>query len=327
MDTSTSFSGFLLAEATARDAGSFWLPPSGSTVAPGVDKVFYLILGVCAFFFLLVVFVGVLFIVLYRKRPGHEVQESPSQNNLLETFWTVVPLVIVLIIFYQGFVAYMEMQAAPPNSYEINVKAQKWNWFFTYPNGYTDSDLHVPAGRPVKLILRSEDVIHSLFIPAFRIKMDCVPGRYTYAWFQCDEPGTYELYCTEYCGDSHYSMTAAVVVHKPGEFGKWLREAANFLKKLPPAEAGKYLVTRRCSQCHSIDGSVKTGPTFKGIFGNRHRMLDGSTVAVDENYIRESIMDPQAKVRDGFQPVMPTFKGILTDEEITYIIEYIKTLK
>ncbi|NOX56474.1 MAG: cytochrome c oxidase subunit II [Planctomycetes bacterium] len=317
----------ILADTLLRESGSFWLPPSSSSTSPAVDRVFYLILGVCSFFFLLVVSTAVLFVVLYRRRPGREAQKTATHHNLLELTWSVIPLLIVIVIFYEGFVAYMQMQAAPPNSYEILVKAQKWNWFFTYPNGHIDNDLHVPAGQPVRLLLSSEDVIHSLSIPAFRVKMDCVPGRYTYIWFQCDDPGVYELYCTEYCGDSHSDMTARVVVHRPGEFEAWLEEAANFLKKLPPAEAGKYLFTRRCTQCHSDDGTVKTGPTLKGIFGQRHAMADGGTVSVDENYIRESILDPQAKVRQGFQPVMPTFKGILTDDEITYLIEYIKTLK
>jgi cytochrome c oxidase subunit 2 len=306
---------------------SFWLPPQSSTAAPAVDRVFYLILGVCAVFFFLVVATTVWFIIAYRRRPGHEAQKTITHHNTLEVTWTVIPLLIVGYIFYEGFSAYITMQTGPTNAYEILVKAQKWDWFFTYPNGYTDSDLHIPVDVPVKLVMSSEDVIHSLFIPAFRVKMDCVPGRYTYAWFRGDSPGTYDLYCTEYCGDAHYDMQANVVVHKPGEFEAWLEDAANFLKNLPPAEAGQQLFMRRCNQCHSVDGSANTGPTVLGIFGKNHKMRDGSTVAVDDNYIRESIMDPQAKVREGYQPVMPTFKGLLSDEEITYIIEYIKTLE
>ena len=322
-----TFAQTLLADAVVRGTNSFWLPSTSSTTAPAVDRVFYLILGICSFFFLLVVSVAVFFTVVYRRRPGRVAEKTVTHHNMLEVTWTIIPLIIVFVIFYEGFVAYMQMQAAPPNSYEVLVKAQKWTWFFNYPNGHTDSDLHVPAGEPIKLVLSSEDVIHSLSIPSFRVKMDCVPGRYTYAWFRCDEPGTYDLYCTEYCGDSHYDMQANVVVHKPGEFEGWLSDAANFLQKLPPAEAGQHLFERRCNQCHSNDGTVKTGPTLKGIFGQAHPMQDGSSINVDENYVRESILDPQAKIRQGFQPVMPTFKGILSDDEITYLIEYIKTLK
>ena len=269
----------------------------------------------------------VYFVIIYRRRPGHAAQPTAKSNSALEITWTVIPLIIVAYIFYAGFDAYMQMHESPQNSYEILVKARKWDWFFTYPNGHIDSDLHVPVDQPVKLIMSSEDVIHSLSIPAFRVKMDCVPGRYTYAWFQGSRVGSYMLLCTEYCGDSHYDMQANVVVHKPGEFDAWLTEAANFYKNLPPAEAGKILFTRRCNQCHSDDGTAKTGPTFKGIFGQTHKLTDGRSVEVDMDYIRESIMDPQAKIREGYQPVMPTFKGILNDDQITYLIEYIKSLQ
>ena len=307
--------------------GSFWLPPPDSSTAPAMDSVFYLILSICALFFFLVVAFMTYFAIVYRRRPGHVSQKTATHSNVLEITWTVIPLIIVAYIFFAGFNAYMQMKTAPQNAYEILVKARKWDWFFTYPNGHVDSDLHVPINEPVKLIMSSEDVIHSLSIPAFRVKMDCVPGRYTYAWFQGTKPGTYGLFCTEYCGDSHYNMLANVVVHPSGEFDAWLEKAANFFMTLPPAEAGKILFTRRCNQCHSDDGTAKTGPTFKGAFGATHKMRDGSSVVVNEDYIRESIMDPQAKVRDGFPPAMPTFKGMLDDDKITYLIEYIKTLK
>ena len=157
-------------------------------------------------FFVAVVATMAYFSVIYRRRPGHESQKTATHNNVLEFTWTIVPLLIVAYIFYAGFAAYMQMQTAPQNCYEILVKAQKWNWFFTYPNGHVDSDLHVPIDQPVKLIMSSEDVIHSLYIPAFRVKMDCVPGRYTYAWFCGTKVGTYDLLCAEYCGDSHFNM-------------------------------------------------------------------------------------------------------------------------
>jgi cytochrome c oxidase subunit 2 len=307
--------------------GSFWLPPPDSTTAPAMDSVFYLILAVCAIFFFLVVAFMIYFAVRYRQRPGHTAEKTATHSNVLEITWTVIPLLIVAYIFYAGFSAYLQMHTAPQNSYEILVSAQKWSWFFTYPNGHVDGDLHVPVDQPVKLIMSSKDVIHSLSIPAFRVKMDCVPGRYTYAWFQGTTPGTYDLYCTEYCGDSHSDMLANVVVHEPGQFDAWLEKAANFFMTLPPAEAGKILFERRCNQCHSNDGTAKTGPSFKGIFGEEHKMKDGSTVKVDEQYIRESILDPQARIREGFPPAMPTFQGMLDDSKISFLIEYIKSLK
>jgi cytochrome c oxidase subunit 2 len=286
-----------------------------------------LILGIAAFFFVLVMAFMVYFAIAYRRRPGRTAEKTATHSNALEITWTVIPLIIVAYIFYAGFDAYMHMKTGPQNAYEILVKARKWDWFFTYPNGHVDSDLHVPVNEPIKLIMSSDDVIHSLSIPSFRVKMDCVPGRYTYAWFQGTQPGTYGLYCTEYCGDSHYDMLANVVVHEPGGFSAWLEDAANFYKNLPPAEAGKVLFTRRCNQCHSDDGTAKTGPTIKGIFGDAHKLRDGSSVEVNEDYIRESIMDPQAKIVEGYPPAMPTFKGVLNDDEITYLIEYIKTLE
>lgn len=307
--------------------GSFWLPPPDSSIAPAVDRVFYLTLWICAFFFFLVIACMGYFTIAYRRRPGHSAQKTATHSNVLEITWTVIPMIIVAYIFYAGFAAYMDMTTAPQNAYEILVKARKWDWFFTYPNGHVDSDLHVPVNEPVKLIMSSDDVIHSLSIPDFRVKMDCVPGRFTYAWFQGTRPGTYDLLCAEYCGDSHYNMLAKVVVHEPGEFSAWLENAANYFMTLPPPEAGKVLFTRRCNQCHSDDGTAKTGPTLKGIFGETHQMRDGSSVAVDENYLRESIIDPQARIRDGYPPAMPTFKGMLDDDQIRFLIEYIKTLE
>jgi cytochrome c oxidase subunit 2 len=179
----------------------------------------------------------------------------------------------------------------------------------------------------VLLTMTSQDVIHSLYVPDFRIKRDVVPGRYSKLWFTATEPGDHYLFCAEYCGTGHSDMITRVVVHPPGEFEKWLENAANVYKTMPPAQAGSEMYKKfGCVQCHTIDGKANTGPTFKGVFGSRVTMSDGSTVSVDENYVRESIMDPQAKIVRGFQGVMPTFKGKITDEQITWIIAYLKTL-
>ena len=316
----------------AQSAGSFWLPGQESTAAQMMDPVFYLILAICCVFFTLVVGLMVFFVVRYRRRPGIGPAESPSHHMVLEIVWTAIPLGIVAVIFYQSFLAYMDMKTAPPGCYEIRVSARQWKWQFIYPNGHVDEDLHVPVDEPVKLIMTSEDVLHGLFIPAFRVKMDLVPGRYTSAWFRAVRPGVYELLCTEYCGDDHSDMLAAVHVHGPGEFEQWLSDAANYLKTLPPAEAGEILYTRRgCSQCHTIDGTAGTGPSFKGIFGETHDLADGGKVLVDEDYIKESILEPQKKVRAGFQPVMSTYQGLLSEEgpgnDIDALIAFIKTLK
>lgn len=307
-----------------------WLPPQGSTTAAGVDAVFYLILTISAVFFALVVGCMVLFVVRYRHRPGHTSEASPAHHTWLEVTWTVIPTIIVAVIFYQGFVAFMDLSTPPANAYQIRVTAYKWNWDFQYPNGHSEGELHVPANEPIELVMRSQDVIHSLSVPAMRVKMDCVPGRYTKTWFQASKPGTYDLYCTEYCGKEHANMLSKVVVHETrGEFEAWLEDAANIVGKKPPIEAGEYLFHKRyrCNQCHNLDGRRNTGPPLNGIMGKEHKFTDGSTVVVDENYIRDSIINPQGQIVATYQGVMPSFKGRIKDEEIDVIIEYLKSLK
>jgi cytochrome c oxidase subunit II len=310
----------------AQRAG-FWLPDSAAN-SPAMDRVFNVILIISSLLFVLVVGLMAYFVVRYRRRAGRGPQPSPSHNTWLETVWTAIPVMIVSVIFYQGFTAFVRMQTPPPNCYDIRVSARQWAWQFIYPNGYIDKELHVPAGEPVRLTMTSEDVIHGLWIPALRVKQDVVPGRYTSLWFQADRVGTYDVLCTQFCGDEHSSMLSSVVVQTREDYDAWLKDAANFLKTLPPAEAGKALYHRRgCSQCHSIDGKAGTGPTLKGIYGKQVRLSNGSDVLADDNYIRESILDPQAKIVAGFQPVMSTYKGQLSDAEITAIIEFIKSLK
>jgi len=325
---SSHFLGSFFQTVRSQTGDSFWLPAQRSTYAQDVDKVFHFILYLSIFFFLLIVLLMVYFVLKYRQREGQGPEPSPAHNTFLEVTWTVIPLILVCVIFYMGFTGFMNMANPPENAYEINVTGMKWKWMFTYPNGYTDESLHVPVDRPIRLILTSQDVIHSLYIPAFRMKMDVVPGRYHKAWFNATEPGEYDVYCAEFCGTGHSDMITKAVVHPPGEFEKWLETASDFLSTLPPAQAGAELYKRRgCSQCHSVDGKANTGPTFQNLFGHPVQLKDGSTVEADENYIRESILNPQAKVVAGYQPVMPTYKGKLKDEEILAIIEYLKTLK
>lgn len=305
---------------------SFWLPSRASSAAGDVDRVFNLIFGISLFFFLLVVFLMCLFVLRYRKRRDEFLDRAPNHNTPIEILWTVIPLLLVVLIFWQGFKVFLDMATPPQNAYEIQVTGQKWKWLFTYPSGYVDEKLHVPVGRPVRLVLSSEDVIHSFFVPEFRVKRDAVPGRYTKTWFEATRPGEYDIFCAEYCGTSHSDMHSTVVVHPPGDFEKWLAGAADFLSKLPPAEAGgKLFGSRGCAQCHSVDGRAGIGPTLKDLFGHPVPLRGGGNVVADENYIRESILEPQAKVVAGFEPVMPTYKGRLKDKEIGAIIEYLKS--
>jgi len=312
----------------AQSQGSFWMPEQGSTYASEVDSIFYFIFWVSLFFFVLVVGLMILFVLRYRRRAENEaVALSPHHSTRLEMTWSLIPLALVIVMFVVGFRSYLKLSLTPRDAYEVQVTAQKWSWQFTYPNGHVDGVLHVPAGSPVRLVMRSEDVIHSFFVPDFRIKKDVVPGRYSKVWFNAPEPGEHVVLCAEYCGTSHSDMQSMVVVHTPEDFTKWLESASGMLDKLPPAEAGALLVkSRGCVQCHTADGAPSVGPSFLGIFGEESALREGGPILVDEEYIRESILAPQAKVVAGFEPVMPTFQGRISDQEITVIIEYIKSL-
>jgi len=306
----------------------FWMPAQGSTTAQNVDWLFNVILGISIFFFLLIVVLVTFFVIRYRRRRGAVPEKSASHHTALELTWSIIPLLLVIVIFFLGFRGYLDMATPPQNAYEVQVTAQKWNWQFTYPNGHTDAALHVPVNTPVRLVLSSTDVIHSLFIPAFRIKKDAVPGRYTKAWFQATTAGTYPIYCAEYCGTLLSDMLADCIVHEPGGFEKWMAEAADFIGRMPPADAGARLVKARgCLSCHTVDGRAGIGPSFKGLFGTEAVLTNGQRALVDENYIRKSILDPASEVVAGFDPVMPTYQGRMKDKEISVIIEYMKTLK
>lgn len=324
---------------------SGWFREPASTVAREVDWLFYAITWVCAFFFVLIVALMVLFVVWYRNRPGHRAQESAHHNNALEVAWSVIPLIIVVWMFYMGFVGYMEMRQAPENAYEVGVIAKKWAWSFDYNNGeLIHPELHVVKDQPVRLMMTSHDVIHSLYVPAFRVKMDCVPGKYTDLWFtptrvanpddgdgerDADEGG-FDLFCTEYCGTGHSAMYAKVIVHETkADWEAWMREAMD-VRKNPPVEVGRELYqSRGCSQCHSltgVDNPGPGGPSFKGHFGETVQFTDGTSAEVDEDYLRESILDPQAHIRSGYAAIMPTFRGQLNEDEIYGLIQFIKSL-
>lgn len=308
-------------------AGLALFPVPASSTAGSVDRLFYFILWVSLIFFAIIIGVMVWFVIRFRHSRHAAPQPSVAHHNVLEITWTVVPGIVVGLIFFWGFVGYLDMRKPPDNSYEIQVSAKKWSWNFTYPNGHVDNHLHVPAGRPIRLVMSSQDVIHSFYVPAFRLKMDLIPGRYSTAWFTSEKPGEYTLFCAEYCGEQHSQMLAKVIVHGSGEFEKWLADAASLLDRVTPVEAGEILYQRRgCVQCHSVDGGAKVGPTFMGTFGTEQALASGESVIIDENYLRESILEPQAKVRAGYKPVMPTYQGQLKEEEIDALIAYIKSL-
>lgn len=307
------------------DEGSFWLPGEYSTLAGGTDWVFNFIMWISIVFFVFIVALMLFFMIRYHANGQKDAAEGPTHNTPLEIFWTIVPLVIVLFIFYYGFRGYIDMRTPPAKAYEVQVTGRKWSWQFTYPGGVTSADLHVPVNKPVRLVMTSTDVIHSFYVPAFRIKMDVVPGRYTTTWFEATDAGSFKLQCAEYCGTLHSGMLADVVVHTADEFNAWIEQQAAPAEGLSPVALGEKLFKQKgCNACHNLTGEPGVGPSWEGIFGKAHTLASGATVEVDENYLRESIVDPQAKIVAGYPPVMPTYQGQLSDQEIGAIIALIK---
>ncbi|QDT70714.1 Cytochrome c oxidase subunit 2 precursor [Planctomycetes bacterium MalM25] len=326
--------------------GIDWFRDAASTQAAKVDTLYFWILAICIVFFVLIVGLMIVFMARYAARPGHVEEHTSHHNNALEAAWSIFPGFLTVGIFWFGFLGYLDLRTPPDNAYEIQVVAKKWNWSFVYPSGYIDSNLHVPADRPVKLIMSSDDVLHSLFIPAFRVKMDVVPGRYSKLWFEATTPtesfdeaieakdtrgdvNGYDLFCTEYCGEGHSAMIAKVIVHESeAAFEKWLVEADVIELDSSPVELGQKLwLQRGCKQCHSIDGKKGTGPSWQGTFGTEQDMTKGDPIEVDENYIRKSILEPMADIRAGYKGVMPSYKGQIKEAEIAALIWFIKSLK
>ena len=309
--------------------GTFYLPPTGSTIASEVDSLFNFVLYASIVFFLLVVTLSLYFAFRHRKRGDERLDTSPSHNTLLEIIWTVIPVILVFTVFFWGFKVYLKMNVVPKDALEIKVTAQKWFWSFDYVKDGVNSlnELVVPVGKPIKLTMSSQDVIHSFYVPGFRIKMDILPNRYTITWFEATNIGAYDLFCAEYCGTGHSEMIGKVKAVSHDEYITWLDEAGLGSEDMPLAELGvKAYVSKACQTCHSIDGTPGTGPSFKGIFGQSERMADGKMITVDENYLRESILNPNAKVVNGYQSIMPSYQGLLKDREIDALIEYIKSL-
>ena len=234
-----------------------------------------------------------------------------------------------MVVFFWGANTYIKMNIAPYDAMEVNVKAQKWFWTFTYKEGFTNAnELVVPVNKPVKLIMESQDVLHSFYVPDFRVKMDVIPNRYMMLWFEPTKVGVYDIFCTEYCGQSHSEMLGKVRVLSQSDYEEWLVTANVVDESIPLVDLGQMIYKKNaCYTCHSIDGSSVIGPSFKGIWGSTMEHSDGTTAVVDENYILESINEPQKKIVKGYQGVMPSYKGILRDREIQGVIEYIKSIK
>lgn len=313
------------------------LPPQASSFAGANDAVTMFVFWTAAFFFVLLMGLMAYFAVRYRRRPGVAQERSRHHNLALELTWSGIPLILCGVMFAWGFKVYVDMHVAPAQAELITVKAKKWSWSWEYSNGGIPTETEVradkaapvfmvPMGRPVKLIMQSDDVIHSLFIPAFRKKLDVFPNRYTTYWFNATREGDYPLFCAEYCGDDHSQMMAVIKVRPDAEYRAWLAELAN-TDRFGLLELGQRLyVARGCNSCHSTDGKPGTGPTWKDAYMHRVEFADGSSAEADMNYMRESILNPGAKVVKGFPNQMPTFQGQLKDRELQALIVYIMSL-
>lgn len=308
-----------------------WIPESASDLAVRVDSVFLFVTAVSVFFFLLISIVLIYFAIKYRRRSENEETPYITGHMGLEVVWTIIPSILLLFFFAWGYIEFKNMRVAPEDAVDVNVVAKKWLWEFEYYNGMkTVNELYVQKDRPVRMVMMSEDVIHSFFVPQFRVKQDILPGMYTQLWFTPTKVGTFDLYCAEYCGAGHSRMLAKVHVLSPESYARWFREAEiDDVDEdvTPTAERGEQLFAQRgCTACHSVDGTPGVGPTMKGLFGKEREMESGKVFTADENYIRNMILQPDEEIVKGYPRVMPSFRGILSDNEITSIIEYIKTL-
>jgi len=430
----------------ARQSGSSpWLPPQGSTTAVKVDSALSVVFWISVFFFTLIVGLMTIFVLRYRRKRGEGPYSKVKANLTIEIIWTAIPFVVVGVVFWTGFAAFLDMVVVPDNAMEVKVIGRKWYWAFEYPNGLIHDSLHVPVDRPVRLTLRSEDVVHSFYVPAFRMKMDVVPGRYNRAWFTATKVGEFPIFCAEYCGTSHSDMLSTVVVHPTGGYEEWLKRAADifspflrttsyldapgllkavrdgtrpvdeflrgklseetrtrvaawdgaeksleelipvvtdeindlidgesiddearfagitlhaetveqrkveepkpediaqlnrflladayaaFIRRGPdPIEAGrKVYQANGCAACHAQSNEGGIGPGLGGIWGKDEKLSPSGTVKVDENYIRESLLDPNAKIVAGYEPRMPTYKGQLSDRQIDALIAFLRSL-
>lgn len=310
---------------------TFWFPPKASTFAEETDALYMYIMWISVFFFVLIVGVMVWFVMQYRRRPGYQGDSRALHNNALEITWTVIPTLIVIWIFARGVYGYMDMMTPPADTLDINVTASMWNWSFQYPNGAVSDTLHVPNNRAIRLRMRSEDVLHAFYVPAFRAKSDVVPGRVTTMWFQPILEGTYDLFCAEYCGDQHSEMIRqqGVFVTSQEEYDEWVAKAAQ--PPTNPVAHGYWLYGRYgCKSCHSVEEGKKiVGPSFAVSWGEQVKLSTGESVAFDENYTRESILEPQKKAREGYQNAsqMPSFQGKLNENELNSINFFLKALK
>ena len=300
-------------------------PEVASTIAGRVDALYFFIAAVGTFFFTLVCALVLVFAIKYRRKSEDERPEPIHGSLKLELVWTIIPLILALVMFGWGAVLYVDMFTPPAGAMNIYVVGKQWMWKIQHPEGNREiNELHVPVGTPVKLIMTSEDVIHSFYVPAFRIKMDVLPGRYTSAWFEATKTGKYHLFCAEYCGTKHSQMIGSVYVMEPMEYQDWLSGKTG--AEMSMAEEGAALFAQLgCVTCHAPDSGAR-GPNLEGLYGSEVALLTGETTIADDDYIRRSILEPTAQIKQGYAPLMPTYKGQVDEEGVLRLIAYLQSL-
>jgi len=301
------------------------VPESASTVSWKVDALYFYLSGVTLFFSLLIGAVLIFFVIRYRRRTPYEIPRPVAGSHKLETIWTVIPFIIAMTMFAWGARVYFDQYKVPENAIEVYVVGKQWMWKLQHATGQREiNELHVPVNRKIKLIMTTEDVIHDFFVPAFRTKADVIPGKYVTLWFEATKTGRYHLFCAEYCGMNHSGMIGSIIVMEPREFDDWLSGNTG---STTPATAGQQLYqTLGCASCHGANGEGGRGPTLVGVFGSNQTLQTGETVRVDEGYVRTSILNPQAQLVAGFGPIMPTFQGQVSEDQLLQLIAYIKSL-
>jgi cytochrome c oxidase subunit 2 len=299
-------------------------PEQASTLAARVDNLYLFIVAVTAFFGILTSIVVVWFAVKYRTNDPHKVGARITGSIPLELGWSIIPFLISIVIFVWAADVFFDLQRPPDQTLEIYATGKRWMWKFQHIDGKGEiNELHVPVGRPVRVTFTSEDVLHSLYFPTFRTKADAIPGRYSSVWFTPTKVGEYHIFCAEYCGTRHSGMIGRVTVMEPAAYQAWLSGSGEG----PLSARGERLFTQlACNTCHLTDGTGR-GPSLAGKFGSQEQLANGSTVTVDESYIRESILNPQVKLVNGYQPLMPTFQGLVNEEGVMALIEYVKSLQ
>jgi cytochrome c oxidase subunit II len=305
------------------ETGLTLFPEQASSFAADVDSLYFFIVAVSSFFGLAVAVLVIYFGIKYRRRHDGEVGARIEGNLPLELLWSVIPTMIVMVMFGWGASVYYHLRRMPDEGLQVYAVGKQWMWKFQHLEGQREiNELHVPLGRAVKVTMTSEDVLHSLYFPSFRQKMDVIPGRYTTLWFRASKEGTYHIFCAEYCGTSHSRMIGQVVVMEPAAYQAWLAGGGEGSL----GERGAALFQQlACNSCH-LDSGQGRGPSLQNIFGKPVELQDGSTATVDEAYLRESILNSQAKIVRGFQPLMPTFQGLISEENLIALIEHVKSL-